>query len=467
VRAGKEWTEMVAVRANGPVAFGAVAVAALLLALGLMSNRAWAGAPTGSQGTGAKEGKVPAPLAPEVASFVNHEQSNALVGEGCGHYLADPDRSADPGWQTYSLAYALRYRSEFQANANQWRVYYTTDGSTPAGSLGTPSGTTQVVSGTSVCTFSDGGQSVEVISASIPAKSPGTTVRYIVSAWHSGGGAEVFANSGTCLGCVSCTQSNCATQFQYTVIAGGPTVTPTSPSGPNPTATPSGGGSCNINGRFTDVPQGSPFYEFVECLYCRGAINGYEDSTFRPNVLTTRGQIAKIVALAFAFGESDPANNKFADVPRGSTFYRYIEAIASRDIISGYSCSPGSALEPCDDQGRPYFRPGNNVTRGQLSKIVVIAGQQALGWTLVTRSEEDRSFSDVYPGSAFYPYIETAYCHNMISGYPCGTPGETCDSQSRPYFREGTNATRGQISKIVCTAVRNNAACTISRPEKK
>jgi hypothetical protein len=461
---------MVAVRVKAPATLVAVALAALLLALGLKSNPAWAGTPTKSGSTGAKEGKGSSPLAPDVASFVNHEQSNAPVGEGCGLYLTDPDRSADPGWQTYSLGYALRYRSEFQANANQWRVYYTTDGSAPGGSLGTPSGTTQVVVGASVCTFSDdtqGGQTVEVISASIPAKSPGTTVKYILSAWHSGGGAEVFANSGTCKGCVSCTQSTCATMFQYTVIAGGPTATPTSPTGPNPTATPPGGGSCNINGRFTDVPQGSPYYEFVECLYCRGAINGYEDNTFRPNVLTTRGQIAKIVALAFAFGESDPANNKFADVPKGSTFYRYIEAIASRNIISGYSCSPGSALEPCDDQGRPYFRPGNNVTRGQLSKIVVIAGQQAFGWTLVSRSEEDRSFSDVYPGSAFYPFIETAFCHNMIGGYPCGGPGETCDSQNRAYFREGTNATRGQISKIVCTAVRNDAACVVSRPEEK
>ncbi|HET6260990.1 MAG TPA: S-layer homology domain-containing protein [Chloroflexia bacterium] len=460
---------MVAVRARRPAVVVALLVATVLLALGLMSGAAWAGAPTELQKTTGKSGKAAAPLAPDVASFVYHEQSNALVGEGCSHYVADPDRSADAGWQTYSAAYGLRYKSEFQANTNQWRVYYTTDGSNPGGALGAPSGTTQVVTGASVCTFSDetqSGQTVEVISASIPAKSPGTTVKYILSAWHSGGGAEVFANSGACSGCVSCTQASCATLFQYAVIAGGPTATPTSPSGPNPTATPPGG-PCDINGRFTDVPAGSPFYEFVECLYCRGAINGYEDNTFRPNVLTTRGQIAKIVALAFAFGESDPANHKFADVPRGSTFYRYIEAIASREIISGYPCSPGSALEPCDDQGRPYFRPGNNVTRGQLSKIVVIAGQQALGWTLVSRSEEDRSFSDVYPGSTYYEYIETAFCHNMIGGYPCGGPGETCDSQNRAYFREGTNATRGQISKIVCTAVRNDATCVVARPEKK
>ena len=456
---------MVATRTKTPVIL-VLGAAALLLVLGLLASSAWAGAPTEAPGKGGREGKGAAPLAPEVASFVYHEQANTLVGEGCGLYVPDPDQSADAGWQVYSLGYALRYRSEFQSFANQWRVYYTTDGSTPGGSYGAPSGTTQVLIGTSVCTFSDetqGGQTVEVISAGIPAQAPGTTVKYIISAWHSSGGAEVFGNSGTCPGCNSCTQSTCATLFQYNVIAGGPTATPNPAASPSPT--PPGGG-CNINGRFTDVPPGSPFYEWVECLYCRGAITGYEDNTFRPDALTTRGQIAKIVALAFAFGESDPLNNRFADVPRGSTFYRYIESIASREIIGGYPCSPGSALEPCDDLGRPYFRPGNNVTRGQLSKIVVIAGQQAFEWTLISRSEEDRSFADVHPGSAFYEYIETAFCHNMISGYPCGAPGETCDSQNRPYFREVNNATRGQISKIVCSAVRNEPACVTARPTK-
>ncbi len=452
---------MVEKRARAPITLVLSAAFIILFVMILLANSARAAAPSDTKG------KKSSPQAPEVASFVYHEQANTPTGEGCGNYVLDPDRAADTGWQAFSIGYALRFRSEFQANSNHWRVYYTTDGTTPGGSFGAPFGTSQVVAGNSVCTFADdtqGGQTVEVISANIPAQSPGKTVKYIISAWHSSGGGEVFANSGTCPGCTSCTQSTCATVFQYNVIAGGPTVTPTPIAAASPT--PPGGG-CNINGRFTDVPAGSPFYEWVECLYCRGAINGYEDNTFRPNALTTRGQIAKIVALAFSFGAAEPANNTFTDVPPGSTFYPFIESIATRDIISGYPCSPGSAIEPCDNQSRPYFRPGNNVTRGQLSKIVVMAGQQALGWALASPSEENRSFADVSAGSAFYSYIETAFCHNMISGYPCGGPGEPCDTKGRPYFREGHNATRGQISKIVCTAVRNEASCITARPQTK
>ncbi len=58
------------------------------------------------------------------------------------------------------------------------------------------------------------------------------------------------------------------------------------------------------------------------------------------------------------------------------------------------------------------------------------------------------SFSDVLPGNPFYASIICMAC----SGYVCGGPGEPCDSQNRPYFRPGNNATRGQASKILANS---------------
>src|SRR5204863_5144569 len=81
------------------------------------------------------------------------------------------------------------------------------------------------------------------------------------------------------------------------------------------------------------------------------------------------------------------------------------------------------------------FRPGNDVTRGQLSKIIVLA----MGWT--DPCPTTGHFSDVPPGSTFFCFIETAYVHGIITGYADGT------------FRPGNNATRGQISKIVYQAI--------------
>ena len=72
------------------------------------------------------------------------------------------------------------------------------------------------------------------------------------------------------------------------------------------------------------------------------------------------------------------------------------------------------------------------------------------------------SFADVGPGTAFYPFVETAYCQGIISGYSCGGAGEPCDAQSRPYYRQYNDATRGQIAKIAFLAITSPGPCSSS-----
>jgi hypothetical protein len=151
------------------------------------------------------------------------------------------------------------------------------------------------------------------------------------------------------------------------------------------------------------------------------------------------------VVLGFNLPLINPPVATFADVPPGSTFYQYVETAAQRGIIGGYPC--GGLGEPCDPQRRPYFRPGANVTRGQIAKILVLTA----GWTLA--NPPVATFADVPPGSTFYQYVETAAQRGIIGGYPCGGLGEPCDPQRRPYFRPNANATRAQISKMVYLAL--------------
>ena len=191
------------------------------------------------------------------------------------------------------------------------------------------------------------------------------------------------------------------------------------------TATPT---ACAIT--FTDVQPTDYFYTPVRYLYCRGAISGYSDNTFRPYANTTRGQLSKIVMLAEGWTIVTPTGSPtFRDVPASNPFYVYIETAYAHRIISGYSCGT-DCLE---------FRPNNNVTRAQLTKIVVLAQN----WEVIPRSTPD--FRDVPLGDPFFGYIETAYAHTIISGYSCGTG---CLE-----FRPGAYATRGQIAKIVYSAV--------------
>lgn len=177
------------------------------------------------------------------ANFVYHEQSDRHVatptddpgggcgGEGtdtsCGRYVENADRSASPGFQIYSPeTYGLHFKVEYQSLTDRRHVYYTTDGSTPGGKRGVPTGTTRVATGTLGCNYSDASRECrigDVISASIPPQAPGTTVRYIIGAYLNEGGEEVFVNTGgvSCVDCQQCLSgtAGCATVFEYNVLA--------------------------------------------------------------------------------------------------------------------------------------------------------------------------------------------------------------------------------------------------------
>jgi hypothetical protein len=184
---------------------------------------------------------------------------------------------------------------------------------------------------------------------------------------------------------------------------------------------------------FSDVFTPDYFYPGVQYLYCHLVISGYVESdqthTYRPYNNTTRGQFSKIIVGAFHLPPYNPPTPDFDDVPPGHTFYSYIEAAFHAGIIVGY---PDRT-----------FRPQANVTRGQLSKLIV----GAAGWPIDISGGPH--FTDVAPNSTFYTYIETVFNHGIITGYPCGGVGEACDPESRAYFRPGNASTRGQIAKIV------------------
>jgi N-acetylneuraminic acid mutarotase len=147
---------------------------------------------------------------------------------------------------------------------------------------------------------------------------------------------------------------------------------------------------------------------------------------------------------------------QFQDVPPSSevsSFYPYVRCLACRGVLGGYACGntnpqTGQA-EPCGTSGNPYFRPGNNITRGQIAKIV----SNAAGYD---NDVEGQTFADVPPSddpSSFYVYIERLTAHNVMGGYPCGsTEDERCDDQNRPYFRAHWYSTRAQLAKIVSNA---------------
>jgi hypothetical protein len=213
--------------------------------------------------------------------------------------------------------------------------------------------------------------------------------------------------------------------------------------------------------QFADVPssgEGSTFYSFIRCLACRGVVSGYpcgeaggeecngnNDPYYRPGANVTRGQLSKIISNSAGLDDT-PAEGQqqFSDVEPGDPFYLYVERLAQTGAIAGYPCGGPGVTEPCDDGGRPYFRPDNHATRGQISKIVSIAA----GFDEDV-PEVQQTFTDVPGDSPFWVYIERLATRGVISGYG---DEENCTGTGAPCFRYNDLTTRGQMAKIAANA---------------
>lgn len=126
---------------------------------------------------------------------------------------------------------------------------------------------------------------------------------------------------------------------------------------------------------FRDVAPETTFWVYVERLAERGVLRGYQCGApgepcpglyYRPQSAITREQFAKLDANAARYVDPIPSTQQtFSDVPPSSEFWEYIERVSMHGVVSGYGC--GVEGEPCP--GR-YFRPHNNLSRGQTAKIV-------------------------------------------------------------------------------------------------
>ncbi len=304
----------------------------------------------------------------------------------------------------------------------------------------TPTGTaTGTPTGTPLATATNSPVSTGTPTGTVTGTPPTVTDTSTVTNTPTGIAANTSTDTPVASGTATATSSPISTVSLTSTATATPTI---------PTGTPA---ACTI--AFEDVPSGSTFYPYIQCMACRGIINGYpcggvgepcdpnNDPYFRLGDNVTRGQLSKIVSLSAGY-DDPPGGQLFEDVPPGSTFYTYIQQLASRGYISGYPC--GSPGEPCvpPDNG-PYFRPNNNATRGQISKIV----SNAAGFTDPPGAQ---LFEDVLPGSTFYEFVQRLAGQATIQGYPCGSPGEPCvPPDNRPYFRPNNTTTRGQASKIV------------------
>lgn len=59
---------------------------------------------------------------------------------------------------------------------------------------------------------------------------------------------------------------------------------------------------------------------------------------FRPNRTITRAQACKMIAIALGLPEPVAGTQSFEDIPEGSTFHEWVEAMYAAGAINGYPC---------------------------------------------------------------------------------------------------------------------------------
>ncbi len=174
---------------------------------------------------------------------------------------------------------------------------------------------------------------------------------------------------------------------------------------------------------FSDV-SGGEFATYILDLEAKGIVSG-SNGLFFPRNNLTRGEMAKIVVLANNMTVDTSGSQRFPDVSSSNTFYVYVQTLANRGIVGGYADGT--------------FRPSNNISRGEFSKMIVGA------FAFMTNTAGGPHFSDVPTSQTFYVHVETLYNLNVISGYNAFT------------FGVNDYVTREQMAKIVSRSLMSKA----------
>lgn len=149
---------------------------------------------------------------------------------------------------------------------------------------------------------------------------------------------------------------------------------------------------------YTDIPKGAALAGEVQKAVDNGLMNGYSANRFGYSDSMTRAQFTAVLVRMMGWETVTPETPTYTDVPADHTWYSVLETAAAHGVTD------------CAYQGDGvHFRPGDAITRGEMSKLLV----QALGL-------ENAAGSLNY--NRMTPYSETLH-HTPFTDLPEGNEG--------------------------------------------
>ena len=152
---------------------------------------------------------------------------------------------------------------------------------------------------------------------------------------------------------------------------------------------------------FSDISHVDWAKDAIEKLAQTGAINGYEDNTFRPDDYITRAELTKIIAEVLFKDEINEKEITFNDVMPNAWYYNSVRVCASSGIINGESAE--------------IFAPDRNIMREEfaamLARCVVAKGISLENQRLNINFADENEISNYAVG-----YVDMLYTGNILNG---------------------------------------------------
>jgi hypothetical protein len=161
----------------------------------------------------------------------------------------------------------------------------------------------------------------------------------------------------------------------------------------------------HVGASFPDVPPTHPFYRFVETLLHVGVTAGCTATTYCPDGVTTREQMAVFLLRAregAGFAPPPCTTAPFPDVPCASPFAPWIQELVARGITAG--CGGG------------LYCPTNPVTREQMA-VFLLKSREGAGFTPPPCTTA--TFPDVPCASPFAVWVQELVARGITAG--CGS----------------------------------------------
>ena len=168
---------------------------------------------------------------------------------------------------------------------------------------------------------------------------------------------------------------------------------------------------------FKDVSRTSPYYSYIAALVEEGIISGYEDNTFKPNDSLTRAQMAKIIVLGFDLEEMSSVSLPFSDINDRQWHIEFVRSLYGHEITTGTTpttFSPNALVTRGQMASFVFRSEAFAVPKVDVNQVAVDAAAEQLKAGAVTVSKGPMA-TDENKLAAVQKYVESLITEKSVT----------------------------------------------------